>query len=89
MVEFEYKGKVHTVCTCECHVEGRSILHFAPCCRFTYQTYLIKRSSGPIVMHGYHTFEMIAGKNVKTIEPDTYYELDEEYFKQLIDDTAV
>jgi hypothetical protein len=28
------------ICDCECHIEGQSILHCAPCCDLTYEKYI-------------------------------------------------
>ena len=30
------------ICDCECHREGRNIMHFMSCCQFCYDTYLTK-----------------------------------------------
>ena len=32
--------EVHEICTCDCHIKGRNIMHFAPCCDHTYEPYL-------------------------------------------------
>ena len=29
------------ICICECHHEGRNILHCAPCCDLTYEDYIV------------------------------------------------
>lgn len=34
--------KTTEVCMCECHREGRYIMHCVPCCNLTYKQYLTK-----------------------------------------------
>lgn len=28
------------VCTCICHIDGNSIMHVRPCCKYTYRKYI-------------------------------------------------
>ena len=40
------------ICRCECHREGRTVMHFAACCRHTYEKYLTK--DGEIIPQKVH-----------------------------------
>ncbi len=40
------------ICTCMCHREGVSVMHYMPCCKYTYEKYIDK--NGNIDMSKYN-----------------------------------
>lgn len=38
----KYDFKISSVCHCDCHIEGKIIMHCSPCCDLTYRPYLTK-----------------------------------------------
>lgn len=54
------------ICRCHCHVKGSAVMHFMPCCRFTYEKYL--NEDGSIDLEVYKKLVESSGIKVRLQE---------------------
>jgi hypothetical protein len=50
--KFEDVEKITDICHCECHQDGRVVMHCCPCCNLTYEKY-ISAENGKINLDRY------------------------------------